>query len=135
MSVLLFAFAAFVFGVRADHYAYLVVAILSIAYGFSGIMMLAATLGRTENAVSGAAWGILLVFSMLGGGMIPLIAMPAWMQNLSDVSPVKWGIVALEGAIWRGYDAQEMALPCGVLIAVGTIALISGSSILNRVRA
>ena len=55
--------------------------------------------------------------------------------HMSNVSPVKWGIVALEGAIWRGYGLPEMALPCGILIAVGFVSLTIGWAILLRVRA
>jgi len=100
----------------------LFVAIPSVAFAFSGLMMLLSTLGRTEQAVSGAAWGVLMIFAMLGGGMIPLLFMPSWMQTLSTVSPVRWGIVALEGAIWRDFGIAEMATSCGVLVAIGMVA-------------
>jgi ABC-2 type transport system permease protein len=52
--------------------------------------------------------------------------MPDWMQRVSDVSPVKWAILALEGAIWRGFGAAEMALPVGVLLAIGGVSLVLG---------
>jgi ABC-2 type transport system permease protein len=48
------------------------------------------------------------------------------MARLSDVSPVKWSVLALEGAIWRGFAAPDMLLPAGVLIAVGTFAFAAG---------
>ena len=49
------------------------------------------------------------------------------MTTLSQASPVKWSILALEGAIWRNYSPIEMLLPCGVLIAVGIVCLAVGS--------
>lgn len=58
--------------------------------------------------------------------MVPLFVMPAWMRTLSDISPVKWSILALEGAIWRGFSLSEMLLPCGVLLAFGACFTILG---------
>jgi ABC-2 type transport system permease protein len=84
-------------------------------------------IGRTEEAVGGAAWGLNSVMAMFGGGMIPLAFMPRFMAALSQASPVKWSILALEGAIWRGFTPGEMLVPCGVLIAVGAACLALGS--------
>ncbi|HHI79827.1 MAG TPA: ABC transporter permease, partial [Planctomycetes bacterium] len=94
VCLLLLLFGHFVFGLRIQEPLKLGVGVLVTAFGFSGIMMLVASLGRTEQAVSGASWAILLVLMMLGGGMVPLIAMPGWMARLSDLSPVKWGILS-----------------------------------------
>jgi ABC-2 type transport system permease protein len=55
------------------------------------------------------------------------MAMPPWMLTLSHVSPVKWAIVALEGAIWRGFGAQEMLLPCGLLLGLALVTFLIGS--------
>jgi ABC-2 type transport system permease protein len=41
------------------------------------------------------------------------------MQAIGNVSPVKWGILALEGAIWRGFGPAEMILRCAILLAIG----------------
>ena len=65
--------------------------------------------------------------SMIGGGMIPLFVMPPWLVSLSAISPVKWAILALEGATWRGFGAGDMLLPCLVLIAVGLTAFLVGT--------
>ena len=58
--------------------------------------------------------------------MIPLFVMPSWMQAVSNLSPVKWGILALEGATWRGFSAAEMAVPLGVLVLVGLAGFAPG---------
>src|SRR6185436_4951407 len=82
-------------GVRVQNGPGLMLAAASSAVCFTGLMMFFSTLGRTEQAASGMAWGIMTVMSMLGGGMFPLFLMPGWMQTASDVSPVKWSILAL----------------------------------------
>ncbi|MFQ5607414.1 MAG: ABC transporter permease [Candidatus Zixiibacteriota bacterium] len=121
-----------VFGVRMDDPAKLALAILACALCFVGIMMFISVLGRTEQSVSGAGWAIMLVMSMTGGGMVPLIVMPDWMITLGSVSPVKWGIVALEGAIWRGFSYTELATPVTILAGIGAVAFVSGVTILSR---
>jgi ABC-2 type transport system permease protein len=58
--------------------------------------------------------------------------MPDWMQTASNLSPIKWGILALEGAIWRGFSWTEMLLPCGILLAVGAVCFALGVRNLAR---
>jgi len=116
---LLLALGAVFFGIRPASWAMLAAAALSVAVCFVGIMMTVAVLGKTEQSASGLGWAIMMPLAMFGGGMIPLFVMPSWMQTVSNVSPVKWGILALEGATWRGFSPSEMALPLGVLLLVG----------------
>jgi ABC-2 type transport system permease protein len=123
----------FLFGVRLANPIGLVLAILSISVCFVGMMMLLATLGKTEQGVAGAGWGILMPLAMLGGAMIPLFVMPAWMQSASSISPIKWGIISLEGAIWRGFDLGEMLLPCAILLAIGLTCFVLGIKNLARI--
>ena len=130
-TTFLLLFAAVVFKVRISNPAGLAVALVAAAFCFTGVMMLISVFGRTHSAVAGAGWAVLLVMSMTGGGMIPLIAMPAWMQSVSNFSLVKWGVLAVEGAIWRGFSPQEMALPVGILLAAGAVGFAIGARALS----
>jgi ABC-2 type transport system permease protein len=132
VCVFLLAFGSLLLGVRIVNPVGLVMAVIGCATCFTGIMMLVSVLGKTERAVSGGSWAILLVASMLGGGMVPLIAMPSWMLTISHLSPVKWGIVSLEGAIWRGFTTADMLLPVGILLAIGAAAFAIGVTVLAR---
>jgi ABC-2 type transport system permease protein len=127
VQVMVFGVGAAVFHVRPNSIALLVLAVVAACTAFVGIMMLLAVLGRTEQAVSGSAWAALLIMSMIGGGMVPLFAMPPWMLAVSNVSPVKWAILAIEGATWRGFSPAEMALPCAILLAVGVVSFAVGA--------
>lgn len=131
-TVLLLAFAALALGARLGNLAYLGIGIICTSLCFTGIMMFVSTLGRTEQSVAGAGWGIMMPMAMLGGGMIPLIIMPPWMLVASHFSPVKWGILALEGAIWRRFTFVEMLVPCAILLAIGAIAFAIGVLWLKR---
>ena len=88
--------------------------------------MLLSALAKTEQAAGGIGWAVLLILSMIGGGMIPLFILPGWMRTISHFSPVKWSILAMEGAVWRQFTVGEMLLPCGILWAVGIVCFLIG---------
>ncbi len=127
IPILLFLLGVLAFGIRPDSWFLLGVGIVSISLCFVGIMMMLSVMGRTEQAAGGIGWAVLMVMAMIGGGMIPLFIMPPWMQTISHASPVKWSILVMEGAIWRNFSIAEMALPCGILVAVGLTCFIIGA--------
>jgi ABC-2 type transport system permease protein len=133
VATLLLVVGRLFFGVRIDpaRLPLLALAVGSTAAAFTGLMMFVSTLGKTTSGVAGAGWGLMMPLAMLGGGMIPLIAMPNWLFQLSSISPVKWGILSLEGAIWRNFSVGEMLLPCGILLAVGAVGFVAGAQILS----
>jgi len=126
MMITLLVIAAVVFNVRTHSMPLLAAAVISVALGFVGIMMLLSVLGRTEQSAAGIGWAVLLIMAMIGGGMVPRILMPSWMKTLSHISPVKWGIHAMEGALWRDFSPAEMLVPCAVLIGVGVVCFAIG---------
>ena len=126
VCVFLLLLGVVVFGVRPASYPLLGLAILCSSLAFVGIMMLLSVLGRTEQAAGGIGWAILMIMAMLGGGMIPLFVMPSFMQTLSNISPIKWAILAIEGAIWRGFSLVEMLPACGILLAIGVVCYATG---------
>lgn len=132
VSFLLLLFANVVFQVKPHSYSLLLLANVCSALCFVGIMTLLAVLGKTEASASGIGWAVLLVMAMIGGGMIPLFLMPSWMQTLSHLSPLKWAVLALEGAIWRGFTLQRMLFPIGVLLAIGAVSFSLGAKLFSR---
>jgi ABC-2 type transport system permease protein len=99
---------------------------------FVGLMMFICTLGRTEQSAGGAGWAIIMIMAMIGGGMVPLVFMPSWLRPFSHISPVKWSIYALEGAIWRDFSFRDLINPCLVLLAIGFAAFLLGTVMLRR---
>jgi ABC-2 type transport system permease protein len=122
------------FDVRPRSPLLLAAGISCCAVAFVGMMMLMSVLGKTERAAAGMGWAIMLMMSMIGGGMVPLMFMPQWLVAYSDWSPVKWAILAIEGPLWRGFSASEMFLPCGVLLSVGAAGLLLGAWVFSRLR-
>ncbi len=129
---MLFTGGKLIFKVPIDSLMLFGVAATCTAFCFVGLMMLISTLGKTEESVTGAGMAIVMLMAMFGGGMLPLFIMPTWMQHISHFSPVKWGIFAMEGAIWRNFSAAEMLLPCGILLAAGAAFFGLGVVMLRR---
>lgn len=115
------------FGVRPTSYPILALAGLSAAVCFVGFMMLVASLGKTEQTASGAAWAMLMPLSMIGGAMVPTFVMPAWIQSISFISPIRWTMLAIEGGVWRNFTIGEMVTPCAILISVGIACFAIGT--------
>ncbi|MBN1392274.1 MAG: ABC transporter permease [Sedimentisphaerales bacterium] len=132
MTCALYILAKALFKMPIGNYPLFILAVICTLLCFDGIMMLICTLGRTEQSVSASVWAILMIMGMLGGAMMPLVFMPSWLRPLSHISPVKWGIFAIEGAIWRKFTTLEMLTPCLILLAFGTTAFLLGVFMLRR---
>ena len=118
---------ALALGVHPSSYPILLLAGVSSAICFVGFMMLIASLGKTEQSASGAAWAIMMPLSMIGGAMVPQFVMPAWMQSMSVISPIRWSLLAIEGGVWRQFTLNEMVLPCTILVSVGIVCFAVGT--------
>jgi ABC-2 type transport system permease protein len=126
VQVLLLAIGVLGFGVRPTSYPLLTLACVSAAVAFIGFMMMIAGLSRTEQAASGAGWALLMPMTLFGGGMMPQFVMPGWMQTAGNLSPVKWAIRGIEGAIWRDFTFAEMLVPCAILLIFGAVCFAIG---------
>jgi ABC-2 type transport system permease protein len=131
---LIFAVGIVAFGLRLGNLPQLGLAIVCTAVCVTGMMMLISTFGKTEQAVGGASWAVMMPLAMFGGGMIPLFIMPGWMQTASNFSPIKWAVYSFEGAIWRDFTLVEMVLPCVVLVTVGIVTFGLGVFFVSRAK-
>jgi ABC-2 type transport system permease protein len=130
--ILLMLIACFVFGVRPTSYLTLAVAMICTGICFVGLMMMLSVVSKSERAAAGLGWGVMLIFSMIGGGMIPLFILKGWMQTLSVFSPIRWSILALEGGIWRDMSPLEMLPSCAILTGIGVVGFIVGAVLFGK---
>ncbi|MEM8756561.1 MAG: ABC transporter permease [Planctomycetota bacterium] len=123
------------FGVRMSSYPLLAAAMAASSFAFVGVMMFVAVSGRTVAAVEGFGRAVLLVLALAGGAAVPVFFMPGWMQSVAGVSPFRWVIEALDGAVWRGFGPAEMLLPVSVLVGIGLIGFAVGAAAFRHGRA
>jgi len=62
-----------------------------------------------------------LVATCLGGALIPLSALPAWLRSVAWVSPGYWAMAGYNAAL-TGQSATRLLPPCGVLLAIAVAA-------------
>ncbi|WP_157898635.1 ABC transporter permease [Luteitalea pratensis] len=127
VELLLILLGITAFGVRASSWPLLLTAILCTAAAFVGIILLLASMAHTEQGVGGMAPAVMMPLFLLGGAMVPLMFMPPWMARIGYLSPVRWAIIALEGAIWRDFGVAEMVVPCTILLAVAVVTFTIGA--------
>ena len=119
-------------GMRPLRWDLLALAFASIGVCFVGMMLPLSLLGKTEQSVSGAVWGVCTLMAMFGGGMIPVVFMPKFVRTISNFDPVAWAVYAVEGAIWRGFSFTEMLIPCGILCGIGLASAALGAWMISR---
>ena len=122
------------FRVRPQSWTLLIGTALLSTLLFVGLMLFISSGARNEQAASGAGWALFLPLAMLGGAMVPLAFMPAWMAKISNLSPFKWVLLAYEGAIWRGFDWREILPSWTVLFVLGVLGSGLGVWRLRRAR-
>lgn len=122
------------FGVHIDDLAKYGSVLVACTACFTGLTMTLSVLGKSEQAVAGAGWSSLIVLAMLGGAMVPPSVMPQWLLRVSNISPVKWGIWALEGATWRALAWPELLGPLAMLFALGALGFGAGVTVLLLAR-
>jgi ABC-2 type transport system permease protein len=127
VMVALVAIGVLAFGMRPNSFVKLAAAILCSCVCFVGMMMFISVLGKTEQSAGGFGWAIMVTLAMIGGGSLPLFMMPPWLQRVSNISPVKWASLSLEGSIWRNFSYGEMLLPCAILVTTGVVFFCIGA--------
>lgn len=132
VQLFLLLVARIVFGLRPESISALLLVVAASAIAFTGLMLLISSAGRTTQGVSSAGWASMMPLMMIGGGMIPLIAMPAWMAKVSALSPVNWALRSMEGAIWRGYAWSDYVWPLAALVLLGVLGFVIGARRLSR---
>jgi len=115
-----------VFGLTVRQPLHMVLSLVAIGICFSGLMMMFSVVSKSEKAASGITWAVMMIMAMSGGGMIPLAFLPSWMSTISQFSPVKWSILALEGPIWRQFSLPELFPSLLVLVAIGVVGFTVG---------
>jgi len=92
-------------------------ALVVVGYGLftAGFGLFLAAIGKSPEATRGIATLATLLLVMLGGAWVPSFVFPAWMQDLTLVVPVRWGIDGLNAMTWRGLEFGAAAMAAAVL--------------------
>jgi ABC-2 type transport system permease protein len=122
-------FAVCAFGLPVPHPFLLLGVLLSWSWALLGLGALLGVLVRSLGALSAAydIGGMLL--SSVGGALVPLAALPAWVSDVAPASPGYWAVRGMRAAL--AGDAYAVAESCGTLLGV---ALVCGTVASVRLR-
>ena len=133
MSLFMLLVATLGFHVSVQNWFMLALAIATCSFAFSGFTMaLSGLFKNNEGSARSAGNAIVLVLVMIGGGTIPLAFMPPFLRVASQASPFSWAILAIEGAVWRGFAFTEMLAPLGILLFIGALGFVLGNLFIQK---
>jgi ABC-2 type transport system permease protein len=125
LLIAIFVVAALVFHVEVSS----VPGFLGVAIGFgaltAGFGLLIAAFGKTPEAARGIAMFATLILVMLGGAWIPSFMFPAWVQQVTLVTPTRWAIAGLDAVTWRGLGAAGAAPAVAVLLGFALLFTVA----------
>lgn len=105
-----------------------VIALLALAYGAVGLFACALLIRfRTTGPLIGA---VLTGSALLGGVYYPTHVIPSWLQNLSQLLPLSYGLRAarqallLAGPTHVAHDVLALAFCTAVLFPLGALSLV-----------
>ncbi|WP_017930561.1 ABC transporter permease [Robiginitomaculum antarcticum] len=125
--------AAIGFGVPVFD-AVLLLAIISliVSGACAALALLVSTIAKNTIQMNTLATFLVLLFSAIGGSMIPRFMMPTWLQTLGNFTPNAWAIEAYYASLARGSNILAVAPALAILCAITVIALISASVLSHR---
>ncbi|WP_430908385.1 ABC transporter permease [Maribacter sp. 2-571] len=80
-----------------------------------GLGILVGTIARTQEQSAPFAATFVVILAAIGGVWVPVFAMPGFMQTLSKVSPMNWGLNAFYDVFLRNVGIAQLLPEIGAL--------------------
>ncbi len=130
-GVLLLA-GRFLFQVQwGDPLAVAVLAVVTVL-AFTGLGLLIATFARDQSQANTLATTINLIFSLIGGSLLPLDNFPVWLQQIAQFTPNYWGMAGFT-KLAIGQGLADLTREISVLLLI-TVILFGVGLLLYRRR-
>ncbi|MBN2645401.1 MAG: ABC transporter permease [Desulfuromonadaceae bacterium] len=114
------------------HLPAMFVIILCAALAACGFGLLLGAWSRTQQQATLTAAVTIVIAAALGGIMVPVYLMPAFMQPISLVSPLGWGLEAFQKLLLRGEPLAAAWPQLTALVSTGLICLLLAKKNLQR---
>ena len=113
----------------AGHLGYCLIVVVCAALAAIGFGMIISTFATTHQQAATFGAVAVVILSAIGGIWVPTFLMPKFLNALSKVSPLNWGIEAFYDILLRGKGPQAFMPECALLLAFAvicfTIAVLS----------
>ncbi len=138
MQILVILGVAFFFDVRPETGLLGIAVILFIGMlfgvGLTAISMAMAFSVKSHGDFFSVLGFLSLPMIFLSSALVPLSAMPGWMQALASLNPMTWVIDAVRPLILTGWEAAipQVMIAIGVLIVFDALCLYGGAKAFRR---
>ena len=82
-----------------------------------GLGLLLGTIARTQEQSAPFGATLVVILAALGGVWVPVFVMPSFMQLLSKISPMNWGLNAFYDVFLRNVEFTEIVPEIGLMFA------------------
>ncbi|MCI5043079.1 MAG: ABC transporter permease [Aquisalinus sp.] len=132
-AIVIFIVAAIVFEVPVIANAGLLLVVsLSMAACAAGLALFVTSLCSTPTQAHTVQTFLVLIFSSIGGSMVPRFMMPDWLQSLGYFTPNTWAIEAVYGVLARGETLAGISSACAILIVTGVLSLLGSAFVSHQ---
>ena len=130
VGILILASAIF-FQVRWGDPLGVIVLILAAVLGATGWGMLITAFARTPAQVANTGTVVMLIFSILGGSFISIENFPPFMQTISKITPIAWGLDGFT-TLALGGTLSNLVEPVIALLVMGAVLFGISVVLFNR---
>lgn len=132
-AAIIVAVGYFAFSVPiVEHLPSLVLACTGSAALASAIALFVASLSGSSAQMNTVSTFVVLLFSAIGGSMVPRFMMPDWLQYLGRFTPNHWSIEAFYGILARGQSVYDLLHVWGILFGGAALLLLLAAYISHR---
>ena len=115
-----------------DHLPALALACIGSASLASALALFVASLSGSSAQMNTVSTFIVLLFSAIGGSMVPRFMMPDWLQSIGQLTPNHWSIEAFYGILARGQVATDLLTVWGILFGGAAVLLCLAAIISHK---
>jgi len=101
----------------------LIIVVLSAAFAATGFGILVGTLTSSHEQASTFSAVSIIIAAAIGGVMVPVYLMPQFMQQVSNLSPLAWGLNSFVDIFVRGAGIVTI-LPNAILLTIFSIVTL-----------
>lgn len=130
LGILILASAIF-FQVKWGNPIGIAVLILAAVFGATGWGMLITAFARTPAQVANTGTIVMLIFSILGGSFISLENFPPFIQTISKITPIAWGLDGFT-TLALGGTLPNLVNPITALFVMGSVLFGISVVLFNR---
>jgi ABC-2 type transport system permease protein len=104
----------------------------SVSFSSIAVALLIASIARTTEQATTIGGLLNIILGAVGGIMIPKFVMPDFMQRLSGLSPMSWGLEGFLDIFLRDGKVRDVLPESLMLLALGAAMLLVTALVLNK---